>query len=90
MILVKVVEFCKERGLKHRSVHKYIRVAGVQDGEEIKSMIDLVLMKRDILRYMQDVRAVREMRQDLSDHYIVLCKVRLVAAWIEKRGGGWG
>ena len=41
-------------------------------------MIDLVLVKRDMLRYEQDVRAVRGMGRGLSDDYVVLCKVRLV------------
>ena len=44
---------------EHRSLHKYTRVARGQDGLEIKSMVDLVLMKRDILRYVQDVKSVR-------------------------------
>ena len=35
-------------------------------------MIDLVLVKRDILRYVQD-------------HHVVLCKVRLLRIWIKKR-----
>ena len=50
------MEFCGERGLcvgntyfKHRSLHKYTRVAKGQDGWEIKSIIDLVLVKRDML-----------------------------------------
>ena len=34
---------------------------------------------------MQDVRAVRGMGRGLSDHYVVLCKVRLVGAWIKRR-----
>ena len=38
-------------------------------------MIDLVLVKRDMLQYVQDVRG---MGHGLSDHYVVLCKVRLV------------
>ena len=46
---------------KHRSLHKYTRVARGRDGVEIKSMIDLVLVKRDMLQYMQDVRAVGRM-----------------------------
>ena len=60
-----MVEFCEERGLcvgttyfKHRSLHKYTRVARGRDGVEIKSMIDLVLMKSDMLRYVQGVRAM--------------------------------
>ena len=37
-------------------------------------MIDLVLVL--------DVRAMRGMGRGLSDHHIVLCKVRLVGAWM--------
>ena len=48
-------------------------------------MIDLVLVKRDMLRYVHDVRAMRRMGRGLSDHYVVLCKVRLVGAWIMRR-----
>ena len=68
---------------KHRSLHKYTRVPKGQDGVAIKSMIDLVLVKRDILRYVQDVRMVRGMGRCLSDHHVVMCKVRLVGAWIK-------
>ena len=60
------------------------QVAKGQDGVEIKSMINLVLVKRDILRYVQEVMAVRGMGRSLSDHH-VLCKVRLVGAWIKMR-----
>ena len=38
-------------------------------------MIDLELVKKDMLRYVQDVRALRGMV--LTDHHVVLCKVRL-------------
>ena len=51
-----------------------------QDGVEIKSMIDLVLVKRDLLHYVKDVRTVRRKGQGLSDHHVVLCKVRLIGA----------
>ena len=70
---------------KHRSVHKYTRVGEGRDGVEIKSMIDPVLVKRDMLRYVQHVTVVRRMGCDLSDHYVVLCKIRLVGAWIKRR-----
>ena len=66
-------------------MHKYTRVAKGQGGVETKSMIDLVLVKRDMLCYVQDVRPVRGMGQVLSDHRLVLCKVRLVGAWIKRR-----
>ena len=64
----RVVEFCAVRGLcvgntwfKHRNLHTYTRVARGQDRVELKSMIDLVLVKRDRLHYVQDVKAVRGM-----------------------------
>ena len=44
---------------EHRSLHKYIKVARIQDGVKVKSMIELVLVKRVMLRYVQDVRVVR-------------------------------
>ena len=43
-------------------------------GVETKSMIDIVLVKMDMLRYMQGVKAVKGMGQGLSDHHVVLCK----------------
>ena len=43
---------------KHRSMHKYTRVARGQERVDVKSMIDLVLVRRDILCCMLDVRAV--------------------------------
>ena len=50
-------------------------------------MIDLVLVKRDMLRYVQDMRAVRGMGRGLSGHYVVLFK----SGWYEHglRGGRW-
>ena len=63
-----MVGLCAERSLclgdtyyKHSSLHKYAKMAKNKDGMEVKTMIDLVLVKKDILRYVQDVRAVRGM-----------------------------
>ena len=47
-------------------------------------MIDLLLMKRDMLRYVQDVRGVRGMVRGITYHHVVLCKVRIVGAWIKR------
>ena len=51
----------------HKNLHKYTRVTRGRDGVEIESMIDLVLVKRGMLRYVQDVRAVRGMGRGFSD-----------------------
>ena len=86
------MELCAERGLclgntyfKHSSLHKYTKVTRGQERVEVKCMIDLVLVKRDMLRYVQDVRTMRGMGQGLSDHHMVLCKVRLVGPSIKRR-----
>ena len=70
---------------KHRSLQKYTKVAGCQAGVQVKSMIDLMLVKMDILRYVQYVRSVGGMKRGISDHYIVLCYVGLVGTWIKNR-----
>ena len=43
---------------------------------EVKSMIDKMLVKKDMLRYVNDVRTVRRMTLGLSDHNVVLSNVR--------------
>ena len=48
-------------------------------------MVNRVLVRKDFLPYVQDVRAVRAMGQDLSDHYVLLYKFRLVGTWIKRR-----
>ena len=49
-----------------------------QEEVDVKSMIDLVLMKKDMLPFVQDVRGMRGMGQGIEDHHVVLCKFRLV------------
>ena len=68
---------------KHKSLHKYTRVAKGQDRGEEKRMIDLV--KKDMLHYVQDVMVVRGMGRSLSDHNVILCKVKLVGALRKRR-----
>ena len=46
---------------EHMSLQKYTRVARTQDEVEVKSMTDLVLVKKDMLCYVQHVRVVRGM-----------------------------
>ena len=58
---------------------------GRVSGEEVKSMIDLMLVKKYRLRYLQYVRAVRGRGRCLSDYHVVLCKVWLVGAYIKSR-----
>ena len=55
----RVVEFGAERRLcmgtiyfKSKSLHRYTKVAMGQDGVEVKNMTDLVLVKKDMLRYV--------------------------------------
>ena len=64
----RVVEFCAERGLcmgnayfEHKSLHKYTRVTRGQDRLEVKNMVDLVLVKKNTLCFVQNMKAVRGM-----------------------------
>ena len=89
---VKRVEFFTESGLcagntyfEHKSLNKYTRGTRSQDEVEINGMIDLVLVKKDMLHYVQEVRAVRIIGLFFSDIHLVLCKARLVGAWIKGR-----
>ena len=91
------MEFCAEMGLcgsntyfEHRSLLNYTKTARVQDRVEVKSMIELVLVKKDLLSYVQDVRAVRGIGRSLSDYHVVLCKVRLLGAWIMRKDVAYG
>ena len=73
---------------KHKNLHKYTRVARGEDGVEVKSMIYLLLVKKDMLCFVQDVRAGSGMGQSSSDPHAILCKVRLVGwrgPWIKRR-----
>ena len=68
---------------EHKSLHMYTRVARGQDGVEVKTMIDLVLVKKNMLRPVQDVRAVKRIGRGLSVHDVVMCKIRLVVSlWL--------
>ena len=89
---MRVIDLCAKSGLcasntyfKHKSLHKYTKVVRGQAAVDVMNMTDLVLLKEDMLCYMQSVRAVRGMRRGLSDHHVLLCKVRLVGAFIKGR-----
>ena len=74
---------------EHWSLHKYISVARDQEGVDLKSMIDLVLVKNAKLRYVQDVMVVRGMGRGISDQHVVLYKVSAYVDY-EKRDGELG
>ena len=38
-----------------------------------------------MMKYVQDVSTVRRMGGVLSDHYVVLCIVKLVSKWIKEK-----
>src|SRR5678816_1653157 len=83
----KVIDFCEERGMCVSNTffkHKCTRVGVGRDGSEVKSMIDFVLVKK-MLKYVLDVKSVRGLGLGLSDHYVVLCKIKLVGAWMERK-----
>ena len=52
---------------------------------EVKTIIQQGLIKRGMLQYVQDLKAVRGMGRRHLDHNDVPCKVRLVSGWIKGR-----
>ena len=66
-------------------MRKYKRVARIQDGVEVVSVVDLLLVKRDLPHYMQNVMVVKGMGRSPSDQHVVLGKFRLVGARIKRR-----
>ena len=93
----RIKELCQEKGLciantyfKHRDIHKYTWYRRTREGEILdKSLIDFVLVSKSVMNRMKDVRAVRGMSADISDHVLVLCKCELSTSWNRKaRVGG--
>ena len=75
----RVADFCAERGLcvdnthfEHKGLHKCTRVAKSQNGVEVIDMTNLVFVKKNMLPYVKDVRAVRERGRGISDHPVIL------------------
>ena len=60
----RMINFCVDRGIcvsntffEHKSVHKYTRVEVDRNGTEVKSLIDLVLVNKEMLKYVMDVKS---------------------------------
>ena len=51
-----LADFCAERCLCVANIYKYTRVLRGRGGMKIMRMIDLFLVKRNILKYMRDVK----------------------------------
>ena len=59
---------------EHKNLYKYTRVARGQDGVVVKSMIDLVLGRKDMLRFLLEVRAVRGLEQGIQINMLYCVK----------------
>ena len=76
-----LLSLCMERGLivgntwfKKRRVNKYTWVSGV-DGSV--SLLDYVLIEKDVKERLLDVNVCRGAHNGMSDHYLVVAKVRV-------------
>ena len=59
---------------EHNTLFKRTRMVRSRDRLEAMIIIDVVLVEKDMLGYVQYMRAVRGVGQGLSDHQVVLCK----------------
>jgi len=87
----RVMDFCAERELciantffKHKDIHKFTFVGRARGGVN-KSMIDYVMVRKEMLRDVCDVLSVRGLGGGLSDHMIVLCKMRMKGVWLKQQ-----
>ena len=71
-----MVQFCAKRGLyventyfKYKNIPKCTRVARIRHGIYIMST---VLIERDMLKYVYDVKITKGMGRGISDHFVVL------------------
>ena len=70
---------------KYKSLYKYIRVIRSQDIIDLMCIIDLMLVKRDIIQQVQDITTDRGIGRTLSDHPIIPCKGGSVGTIIKRR-----
>ena len=61
---------------EHKNLHKYTKVTRGKDHDRSSAVL--------CAGYEGNGRNGK----DLSDHHVVVCKVRLVGPWIKKRGSG--
>ena len=74
-----VVDLCVgNMCFKYKKLHNKIKMARVRDEGGVMCMINSVLVERNILKCVQDVKTMKRMGQDTLDHSVILCKVRLV------------
>ena len=81
-----MVDFCAESELsvnisthfKHKYIHKSITVETSRVGMELKFMIDLVIIKTDILKYVYVVKMIRQLGLGISDNTKLLFKLKTV------------
>lgn len=60
----------------HKSIDKYTRIGVGRDGIDMKSMINLVLMK--VMKHMIDVKSIMVLGMGISNPYTVLFKINLM------------
>ena len=52
---------------------------------EVIGMVGLVLVKKNILKTVYDLKIVRGMGQGISNHSFVLCNDMMLSTWIKHR-----
>ena len=68
----------------HKNVDMYNRVAKGEDRVHVVSKMNLVI-KRESLKYVHEVKIVREEAQVISDHSFVLCYVKVMGTQMKRK-----
>ena len=84
--------WCEEKGLvigntlfKKRDIHKYTWISG--NGEQ-KALMDYVLIDRCEKDRLTDVNVLRGAAGGLSDHHLIVAKVKIGCMYVKRRPRG--
>ena len=92
-----MIDFCAEMKLyvcstylKRKHICKYTRAPNGRTTMVVMNMVDLMLVKK-YAKYECDEKTAKKLRQRISSHYLVPCKVKMVSTRIKKsKEGGMG
>ena len=91
----RMLEMCNECGMSvgntyfmKRRVHKYTWHRRVRGEVACEALMDYVVIRKDVRHRLLDVNVLRGAAGDMTDHYLVEGRLKVVPAWIRKKDEG--
>ena len=93
----RMLEMCSECGMsvgntyfKKRRVHKYTWHRRTRGEVVCEALMDYVVVRKSMRHRLLDVNVLRGAAGDMTDHYLVEGKMKVVPAWVRKKDEGSG